>query len=73
MRLGGIATVGKFLLFAESHSLVMAFDGQLYSFDIAKADPHSVTVIRDDAEGFLNQFAQLAERDLKKNSFLRRF
>ena len=73
MRLGGIATVGKFLLHEESHGLVVAFDTQLYSFDIGKTDSQSIAVIRDDAEGCLNQFVQLAERDLKKNSFLRRW
>lgn len=72
VRLGGISTVGKILLLAESHNLVIAFDAQLYSFDIAGADPQSVAAIRDDAEGFLNQFAQLAEGDLKRNSFLKR-
>ncbi len=73
MRLGGISTVGKILLSAESRSLIIAFDSQLYSFDIARADPQSVAVIRDDAEGFLNQFAQLAERDLKRNSLFQRW
>lgn len=73
MRLGGISTVGKLLLADEALASVMKYDSHLYRFDIGRADAHSVTVFREEAQEFLDDFALLAKRDLKKNSFLRRF
>lgn len=68
MQFSGMVTIGTFLLSEEAFRLINEFDSQIYSFDIAKSDQLEVSTIRDNAEGVLGKFSELAAVDLKRNS-----